>query len=97
MTWSARITRPDGTNPIQEGNTAPDCNACQSCRHNQPIPVDGQHYKQINPCYLPKVASSVGNLLTSVDVDARGHMACGEALLKCGGYEAKVKEEEPHH
>lgn len=90
MTWSARITRPDGTNPTQEGGTAPDYSACQSCKHGQyDHPTEGQFHKQIQPCYLPKVASNVGSLLTSVDVGADGHMAGGEALLKCSGYEPK--------
>jgi hypothetical protein len=84
------MTRADGTNPVQEGQTAPDYHACQSCKHGQhDFATDGQFYKQIQPCYLPKVANSIGNILTSVDVGADGHMASGEALLKCNGYEPK--------
>lgn len=87
MTWSARITRPDGTNPIQEGATAPDYQACQSCQHGQyDFETDG---KKIQPCYLPKASSGIGNVLTSIDTGADGHMASGEALLKCNGYQPK--------
>lgn len=79
MTWSARITRPDGTNPTQEGATAPDYSACQSCSH-------------IGACNITKVGNNVASILTSVDVGCDGHMAGGEALLKCSGYET-----EPDH
>ena len=75
MTWSARITRPDGTNPVREGATAPDYAACQSCKH-----VQGQ-------CNIAKIAHTIAPVLTSVDVGNDGHMASGEALLKCNGYE----------
>lgn len=96
MTWSAKVTRPDGTNPTQEGATAPDYNACQSCKHGQYDHETGSKTgsKLIQPCYLPKVANNIGSILTSVDVDAAGHMASGEALLKCNGYEPK---DEPDH
>lgn len=77
MTWSARITRPDGTTPTQEGATAPDYAACQSCKHNT------------GACQVAKIAHNVGPILTSIDVGCDGHMASGEALLKCNGYQPK--------
>jgi hypothetical protein len=76
MTWSARITRPDGTNPTKPGVLAPDYFACQSCQH-------------IEACQVAKIAHNVASILTSVDVGCDGHTASGEALLKCYGYEAK--------
>ena len=89
MTWSVRVTLPDGTTPTKEGAAAPDYSACMSCKH-------GQHdhrtdsdtgYANIQPCYIPKAVNGIGNVLTSIDVGANGHMASGEALLKCNGYE----------
>lgn len=90
MTWSARITRPDGTNPTQEGATNPDYSACQTCKHGNALVETGHPWnKQINPCNISKVAHTIGPILTSVDIGADGHMAGGEALLKCSGYEPK--------
>lgn len=77
MTWSARITRPDGTNPTMEGATAPDYAACQSCRYNT------------GACNISKISHTIAPVLTSVDMGSDGHMASGEALLKCNGYEPK--------
>lgn len=78
MTWSAKITRPDGTNPTREGATAPDYTACQSCAH-----TEGCHVSTVGQCV-------VGTALTCVDVNAKtGHRAYGEAILKCAGYEPK--------
>lgn len=90
MTWSARVTRQDGTNPTQEGATAPDYSACQSCKHGQcDHETGGQPWPKIRPCFIANAAGSIGGILTSIDVGADGHMASGEALLKCNGYEAK--------
>ena len=80
MTWNARITRTDGTNPTQEGATAEDYAACQSCVH-------GGHYPP--KCQVQNIANQVGTLLTCVDTMPDGHMAGGDALLKCAGYEPK--------
>ncbi len=80
MTWSARVTRPDGSVP--EGLYC----ACQACTHNQQNPaLPGQ--ASWNPCNVSKMANNVGPILTSIDVGADGHMAGGEALLKCNGFE----------
>jgi len=88
MTWSARITRMDGTTPTQEGNTVPDYQACQSCLHCLNDHETGNpHLPKVTPCKLPSISSIVGSLLTSVDTGADGHMASGEAILKCNGYE----------
>ena len=81
MTWSARIAKEDGTFPV---NTAggEDYQACQTCKHGQ-YDEDTQQ----TPCRLPALSSCLGSLLTSVDVGSDGHMAPGEAILKCAGYE----------
>ena len=100
MTWSARITRADGTNPTQEGANGPDYQACQSCRHGQnDFETGRQPWPKIRPCNIPNVTSGLGSILTSVDIGSDGHMACGEAILKCNGYEAipPKEEDEPDH
>ncbi|WP_214173148.1 hypothetical protein [Geoanaerobacter pelophilus] len=77
MTWSAQVTRPDGTNPTtREGSAYSDYNACQSCQHT-------------SFCNIGKMAHTIGPILTSVDVGSDGHMASGTALLKCNGYQLK--------
>lgn len=35
MTWNARVTSPDGTNPSQINSEVEDYHACQTCRHGQ--------------------------------------------------------------
>lgn len=87
MTWSARITKADGTTG-DDGKGGQFYQACQGCKHGQ---VDAE--KRTVPCYLPKVSGVVGSLLTSVDVDANGHMASGSADLKCNGFEPKPEPE----
>jgi len=89
MTWSVRVTRPDGTVPTKEGSQYPDYHACQSCQHGQyDYATGGANFPTISPCYSPKATGGIGSVLTSIDTGADGHMACGEALLKCSEYEA---------
>jgi hypothetical protein len=47
---------------------------------------DCKHYEG---CYVRRASHSVGNVLTSIDVGADGHMASGTAVLQCNGFEAK--------
>ena len=79
MTWSLRIAKQDGTIPGE------DYYACQTCKHNEVNPELPSRAQM--PCNIPKIASSVSTLLTNVDVGSDGHMAAGEAILKCHGYE----------
>ena len=88
MTWNAKVTRTDGTNPTAEGASEPDYLACNSCEHGQ-LSVNLPSGMKTSPCGIPKVFSIVGYLLTSVDVGIDGHLAPGEAVLKCAGYEPK--------
>jgi len=89
MTWSARITRPDGMNPENERGVE-DYSACMSCKHGDALVETGHAWnKQINPCNVSKVAHTLAPIMTSVDIGADGHMAGGEALLRCSGYEPK--------
>ena len=84
MTWSARVTMPDGTVP--EGTWS----ACQACKHGQyDFVTPKKELTQIVPCFVPKVAQNIGSLLTAVDVGADGHMASGNAELRCNGFEQK--------
>jgi len=79
MTWSARVTKQDGT--IPEGQWS----ACNACKHNKPNPeLVNKHHP---PCQVAKIASSIGSILTSIDMGADGHMASGSADLKCSGFE----------
>ena len=77
MTWGAQIVRGDGT-PSQKNQ-----HVCPECRHGVPGP---DHRV---PCSVTKLGAwAIGNVLTSVDVGADGHMASGTAVLKCNGFEA---------
>ena len=89
MTWSARIT--DNAGQVK----GKDYHACQSCKHGQYDHETGNTSggsTKIQPCFLPKIANNIGSLLTSVDVDANGHMASGSAELRCNGYEPEPVE-----
>ena len=74
MTWSARVSRADGSYPSTICEGQDDWSACQSCKH-------------LGPCNVDKMAVNIGPILTSIDVGSDEHMASGEALLKCNGYE----------
>jgi len=78
MTWSARVTDKDGN--IPEGTWQ----ACQKCKHGVTT-LEGRGYHP--PCYIPGAASGIANVLTAIDFGADNHMASGEALLKCNGFE----------
>ncbi len=59
-----------------------DYTACLSCEHG------GKVWPP--PCFINRAVGAVGNLLTSIDTGADGHMASGQADLRCNGYtEAK--------
>lgn len=89
MTWSARISKSDGSFPKTINSEYEDYNACTSCKHGQYGWPTGGDVEQVVPCNIPNVSSCLGSILTSVDVGADGHMASGEAILKCNGYEEK--------
>lgn len=76
MTWSSKITDKDGNTP--EGKYQ----ACEGCKHGQPWPP---------PCMIARAHGTiVGSSLTVIDVGVDGHMAGGEAILKCHGFEPLV-------
>lgn len=79
MTWSIRISDKSGIFPENKWQ------ACEVCKHRQKNPALPRLV--YSPCNIPLVATHIGPLLTSVDVGADGHMAGGEALLKCFGFE----------
>lgn len=79
MTWSARVSRDDGSFPKTINDEAADYSACMSCKHE-------------GSCYVAKTSDNIAYVLTSVDTGCDGHMASGEALLKCNGYEEKGNE-----
>lgn len=86
MTWGAQITKPDGTIPEVEGK--PQYHACATCLHGKSdFKTGSPNWPTITPCYIPKAANTIGSLLTSLDIGADGHMACGSAKLMCSGYE----------
>lgn len=47
---------------------------CRKCAHN-------------SCCNISSIADTIGPVLTSVDTGSDGHMASGEAVLKCNGFE----------
>lgn len=49
---------------------------CPKCQHDQ-------------TCQIPKLVSSLGSALTSIDTGCDNHMASGTARLMCNGYELK--------
>lgn len=78
MTWGVLVTNKDG-----------DLNVCRECKHS--VPPAGSHY---SPCNIAKMSQTIGSLLTSVDVGADGHMACGTAKLECHGFDRKDPQPE---
>lgn len=55
--------------------------ACSKCKH-------------VTCCYIVKAGPQLGSLLTSIDQGCDGHMAGGEAVLKCHGYEPVTETSE---
>ncbi len=82
MTWSARVLKADGTLP--EGKDI--YTACQACAHSQKNAALPERASWC-PCNVTKMAGNVGSMLTSIDIGADGHMAGGQADLKCYGFE----------
>lgn len=79
MTWSAKIVKGDGTGR-SDGIYG---NVCCECKHG-----DSQNFG--HPiCNVQAIAHTLGYMLTAIDVGSDGHMACGEAVLKCTGFEPK--------
>lgn len=79
MTWSARITKVDGSVPEGKHNA---CEVCLHAQKNKALPE-----RVWRPCNIPSIGNQLGGLLTSIDVGADGHMAGGNALLQCQGFE----------
>lgn len=79
MTWSARVVMADGTLP-----SGAIWNACEKCKHGQR--VDGRGFRP--NCSITGMVSPIANALTAVDFGADNHMACGNADLKCSGFES---------
>jgi hypothetical protein len=82
MTWSVRIADKNGLFQEEHLTTAPPYNVCGQCKHQS---NDWAH----PVCYLPLITSGLSTLLTSIDHGSDGHMAPGEAVLKCSGFERK--------
>ena len=79
MTWGVEIVKGDGTRPDGTfyGGT------CRACKHG------GSHAGGHHVCNVSAVAQQIASLLTAIDVGADGHMAAGNAVLQCHGFEAK--------
>lgn len=77
MSWTTRISD-------SEGSFQGAWQACEKCKHFQ-MPPAGNF-----PCYIPKVAGSIGSLLTAVDTGKDNYMASGIALLKCNGFDPVI-------
>ncbi len=87
MTWGVQIAKGDGTKSTQSSDV------CGECRHGG----DGMNdlpYRYGHPvCNVRAAASSIGYLLTAIDVGADSHMAAGNAVLCCHGFEPKQQTE----
>lgn len=74
MTWGTQIVKADGT------PSSTNYHVCADCKHGRPDLSLGRA-----PCLVS--AFQMGQLLTAVDVGRDGHMASGQAILMCNGYE----------
>lgn len=64
-------------------------NVCAQCRHGG-NEVPGQPYRNGHSvCNVQAAAATLGQLLTVIDVGADSHMASGNAVLECNGFEPK--------
>lgn len=80
MTWNVRIIKPG---KLAEAATTVEANACTECKHGQPDPA--RHYN--TRCHIPGASWPIANMLTSIDVGSDGHIAGGNAVLECSGFE----------
>jgi len=83
MSWSARVTKSDGTVPDGAYN------ACGKFIHG----AIGNEGRGIHPnCYIPNAVNAIAGILTAIDFGADNHMATGSADLKCNGFEPFPEE-----
>jgi hypothetical protein len=80
MTWSVRISDKEGSFRPVDG--VDKYSVCQDCKH---FSGDWAHPN----CYLPLITTGLGQMLTGIDHGADGHVAPGEAIMKCSGFEQK--------
>ena len=86
MTWGVRIV--SAHHPRDHEVNQP-YNVCGQCRHGG-NEVPGQPYRNGHSvCNVQAAAATLGQLLTVIDVGADSHMASGNAVLECNGFEPK--------
>ena len=83
MTWGITIVKRDGTKSTKSQNV------CGECKHGGNA-IPGQPYRNGHEvCNVQAAAMAIGNLLTAIDVGADSHMAAGQAVLNCFGFEQR--------
>ena len=83
MTWSVTIAKGDGTKSTKSQFV------CGECKHGGDA-IEGQPYRNGHPiCNVQAAATTLATLLTSIDVGADSHMAGGNMVLQCHGFEPK--------
>lgn len=84
MTWGVRIV--SAHHPRDHEVNASQF-ACRVCKHGGDE-MPGQPYRNGHPiCNVQGAARSLAIVLTAVDVGADSHMASGNAVLECNGFE----------
>ena len=77
MTWGVQIVKADGT------PSSKNYHVCTDCKHGVADLSIGRA-----PCLVSVLGHwNIGALLTGVDVGRDGHMASGQAVMMCNGYE----------
>ena len=86
MTWSVRIV--SAHHPRDHELNKP-WRVCSACKHGG-NEMPGQPYRNGHSvCNVQGAAATLGQLLTVIDVGADSHMASGNAVLECNGFEPK--------
>jgi len=87
MTWGVRIV--SAHHPRDHAVNSAGQFACGACKHGG-ADMPGQPYRSGHAvCGVQGVAYAVSYVLTAVDVGADSHMASGNAVLECNGFEPK--------
>lgn len=83
MTWGARIAKGDGTLSTTSQYV------CGECKHGG-LEMEGMPYRNGHAvCNVQGAAAQLASVLTSIDVGADSHMAAGNLVLWCNGFEQK--------
>lgn len=83
MTWGVTITDGEGRVAVKSQHV------CSECKHGGDA-AEGLPYRNGHPvCNVQAAAQTLATLLTTIGVGADSHMAGGNMILNCYGFEPK--------